>query len=374
MSAEPLLLLLATNNAHKVAELRTLLGGCGWRLLTPGEIGLSLDPEETGGSYLDNARLKALAFARASGLFALADDSGLEVDALDGAPGIHSARYAGAETAHEDKMEALLDALSRTGDTRRTARFRAVFVLAAPDGRTWQTEGVWEGTIAPQPRGQGGFGYDPIFIGSPDGRTAGELSEKEKNAVSHRARAAAAMLPILHEPALPDIHAIEEAGPPAASLSHIDPAGRARMVDVSVKPVTSRTATARGRVTMQPTTLALILQGAVAKGNVLTTAQIAGILAAKRTHDLIPMCHPLLLTGIEVNLTPDEPASAIEIEATVRTSGQTGVEMEALTAVSIAALTVYDMCKAVDRGMRIEAVRLVEKHGGKSDWSESEER
>jgi cyclic pyranopterin monophosphate synthase len=138
------------------------------------------------------------------------------------------------------------------------------------------------------------------------------------------------------------------------------------MVDVTEKPVTQRTATAAGRVAMRPETLALIEQGNIAKGNVLTTAQIAGILAAKRTHELIPMCHPLLLTGIDVTLTPDPTASAIEITATVRTAGQTGVEMEALTAVSIAALTVYDMCKAVDRGMRIEGVRLIEKQGGKS--------
>src|SRR5262249_2496867 len=148
--------------------------------------------------------------------------------------------------------------------------------------------------------------------------------------------------------------------------SHIDDAGRARMVDVSAKDETLREATARGRVVMQPETLRLLQRGEVAKGNVLTTAQVAGIMAAKRTHELIPMCHPLLLSGIEVELTPDEAASAVEISATVRTRGQTGVEMEALTAVSVAGLTVYDMCKAVDRGMRLEAVRLVAKSGGKS--------
>jgi cyclic pyranopterin phosphate synthase len=152
----------------------------------------------------------------------------------------------------------------------------------------------------------------------------------------------------------------------APHLSHIDDAGRARMVDVSAKDDTKREATARGRVVMQPETLKLLLRGEIAKGNVLTTAQIAGVMAAKKTHELIPMCHPLLLTGIDVDLTPDEAASAIEIIATVRTTGKTGVEMEALTAVTIAGLTVYDMCKAVDRGMRVEAVRLVEKTGGKS--------
>jgi cyclic pyranopterin phosphate synthase len=149
-------------------------------------------------------------------------------------------------------------------------------------------------------------------------------------------------------------------------LSHIDETGRARMVDVTEKDDTHRLAVARGRVTMRPETLALIEAGAIAKGNVLTTAQIAGVMAAKRTHELIPMCHPLLLTGIAVSLTPAPDANAVEIEATVRTTGKTGVEMEALTAVSIAALTIYDMCKAVDRAMRIEAVRLIEKHGGKS--------
>ena len=138
------------------------------------------------------------------------------------------------------------------------------------------------------------------------------------------------------------------------------------MVDVSAKDETKREATAKGRVIMQPATLKLLLRGEIAKGNVLTTAQIAGVMAAKKTHELIPMCHPLLLTGIDVDLSPDETASAVEITATVRTTGKTGVEMEALTAVSVAGLSVYDMCKAVDRGMRVESVRLVEKSGGKS--------
>ncbi len=149
-------------------------------------------------------------------------------------------------------------------------------------------------------------------------------------------------------------------------LSHIDDAGRAHMVDVSGKAATTRVAVARGRVMMRPETLHLIVAGEVAKGNVLTTAQIAGIMAAKRTHELIPMCHPLLLTSVDVALIPNEADSAIEIEATARTTGGTGVEMEALTAVSVAGLTIYDMCKAVDRGMRLDAVRLVRKSGGKS--------
>ena len=149
-------------------------------------------------------------------------------------------------------------------------------------------------------------------------------------------------------------------------LSHLDDSGRARMVDVTAKGRTVRRAVARGSVRMKPETLRLILAGEVAKGNVLTTAQVAGVMAAKKTHELIPMCHPLLLTGIEVDLQPDEKESAVHITATVRTTGRTGVEMEALTAVSVAALTIYDMCKAVDRGMRIEEVRLLRKSGGKS--------
>ncbi len=149
-------------------------------------------------------------------------------------------------------------------------------------------------------------------------------------------------------------------------LSHLDESGRARMVDVTGKDDTAREAVATGSVRMQPQTLALIQSGGVPKGDVLAVAQLAGVMAAKRTHELIPMCHPLLLTGIDVQLEPDEKESAVRITATVRTTGKTGVEMEALTAVSVAALTIYDMCKAVDRGMRIEGVRLLRKSGGKS--------
>ena len=138
------------------------------------------------------------------------------------------------------------------------------------------------------------------------------------------------------------------------------------MVDVSAKADTVREATARGRVVMRAETLALIASGGISKGDVLAVAQVAGIMAAKRTHELIPMCHPLALSGIDVSLTPDQANSTIDIEATVRTTGKTGVEMEALTAVSVAALTVYDMCKSAERTIRIEAIRLVRKSGGKS--------
>ena len=147
-------------------------------------------------------------------------------------------------------------------------------------------------------------------------------------------------------------------------LTHIDEAGRARMVDVSGKAETAREATAKGRVVMRAETLALIAGGSAKKGDVLAVARLAGIMAAKRTADLIPLCHPLPVSAVSVDLSLAE--DAVEIAATVRTTGRTGVEMEALTAVSVAALTVYDMVKAVDRGMRIEAVRVVRKSGGKS--------
>ena len=153
------------------------------------------------------------------------------------------------------------------------------------------------------------------------------------------------------------------------ALSHLDERGDARMVDVSGKAESHREATARGRVAMSAETLALIAEGRAPKGDVLAAARIAGIMAAKRTHDLIPLCHPLPISGVEVRLEPADDegdAPAVEIEATVRTTARTGVEMEALTAVSVAALTVYDMCKSAERGMRIEAVRLVAKSGGRS--------
>lgn len=157
-----------------------------------------------------------------------------------------------------------------------------------------------------------------------------------------------------------------------ASLTHLDEHGAARMVDVSEKSVTSREAVAEGRVAMAPETLALILSGNAKKGDVLGVSRIAGIMAAKRTHELIPLCHPLMLSKVEVELTPDPALPGLLVTARVKTSGQTGVEMEALTAVSIACLTIYDMAKAVDRGMRIEAVRLLEKSGGRSGLWQAE--
>jgi cyclic pyranopterin phosphate synthase len=148
-------------------------------------------------------------------------------------------------------------------------------------------------------------------------------------------------------------------------LTHFDAAGNAVMVDVGAKPATLRQATAKARVTMRPETLRMILAGEAKKGDVFGVARIAGIMAAKRTSELIPLCHPLPISSVAIELAPDGD-DGVAVAATVKTTGQTGVEMEALTAASVAALTVYDMCKAVDRGMRIEALRLTHKSGGKS--------
>ena len=149
-------------------------------------------------------------------------------------------------------------------------------------------------------------------------------------------------------------------------LSHFDEAGQAHMVDVSAKPVTDRIAVAEGRVVMRADTLALVLQGTAKKGDVLGIARIAGIMAAKRTAELIPLCHPLPITKVTLDLVPDAALPGIRVQATVKTSGQTGVEMEALTAVSIACLTIYDMLKAAEKSMQIEGIRVVLKDGGKS--------
>jgi cyclic pyranopterin phosphate synthase len=155
-------------------------------------------------------------------------------------------------------------------------------------------------------------------------------------------------------------------------LTHVDESGQVRMVDVGAKPETERVAVAAGEVHVQSETLDLIARGELAKGDVLNTARLAGVMAAKRTAQLIPLCHPIPLTHIDVDLTLDEAESRVRIRATVRSRGRTGVEMEALTAVSVAALTVYDMAKAVERTMRIENVRLVEKRGGqRGDYVES---
>ncbi len=157
-----------------------------------------------------------------------------------------------------------------------------------------------------------------------------------------------------------------------SDLTHFDDQGAAHMVDVSDKQITSRVAVAKGQITMEPSTLALITEGRAKKGDVLGVARLAGIMAAKKTHDLIPLCHPLALSKVSVELTPDPANNCVDIEATVKTTGQTGVEMEALTAVSIAGLTIYDMVKAVDKAMVISDVRLILKDGGKSGLFEAE--
>ncbi len=153
---------------------------------------------------------------------------------------------------------------------------------------------------------------------------------------------------------------------PGKKLSHLTKRGAARMVDVSAKPATERVAIAEGRVVMAAKTLALVRQGNAKKGDVLGTARIAGIQAAKRTHELIPLCHPLPIAQVEVDLVPDADLPGIVVRARVKVAGKTGVEMEALTAVSVACLTIYDMVKAIERGMRIEGIRLIKKSGGRS--------
>ena len=155
----------------------------------------------------------------------------------------------------------------------------------------------------------------------------------------------------------------------APKLTHLSESGAAHMVDVSAKAATERTAIAEGRVTMSPATLDIVRSGDAKKGDVLGAARIAGIMAAKRTHELIPLCHPLLLTNVAVDIEPDQKRPGVTVRATVKVAGQTGVEMEALTAVSVACLTIYDMVKDAEKGMRIEGIRLLEKSGGKSgDW------
>jgi XTP/dITP diphosphohydrolase len=186
-------LLIATHNRGKLREYADLLDDVAVELVAPEDLGLNLAVQETGDTYRENAALKAMAYAQASGRLTLADDSGLEVDALDGAPGVRSARYApGGDT---DRVTALLQALEEqeVPQSERTARFRCVIVVADPGGETWSAEGVCEGRILEAPRGRGGFGYDPIFYLPDRERTMAELSSEEKNRISHRARAAQAI-------------------------------------------------------------------------------------------------------------------------------------------------------------------------------------
>lgn len=192
-------LLLATNNPGKVREFRRLLLGLPYEVVTPAEAGVALDVEETGGSYAENALLKARAFAHAGSCLALADDSGIEVDALDGGPGMYSARYGGPGLDDEARTALLLHDLAGVPAPRRTARYRAVVALAWPSGAGFKTEcfeGVQEGAIATSVRGGSGFGYDPVFLIS-DGRTQAEISDAEKDLISHRGQAVRAAMTYL---------------------------------------------------------------------------------------------------------------------------------------------------------------------------------
>lgn len=193
-------ILVATRNAGKLIELRELLGDSGVRLLSPDEAGITDDVDETGATFEENARLKAAGYARAAGMYAVADDSGLEVDALNGAPGVFSARYAGAETGFRQKMETLLAEIKASGSASRSARFVCVMAFSGPDGNiAFTTEGICPGSIAERPAGTGGFGYDPIFV--PDGydRTFGELPPDVKNEVGHRSKAARSFVRYLRD-------------------------------------------------------------------------------------------------------------------------------------------------------------------------------
>jgi XTP/dITP diphosphohydrolase len=191
-------LLVATNNPGKVREFQALLAGLALEITFPAQEGLVLEVEESGDTFEENARIKAVAYARASGLPTLADDSGLEVDALEGAPGVLSARYAGPDADDADRYRKLLAALKGVPADQRAARFRCTVALALPDGKTHTADGVCEGEIGLAPRGQHGFGYDPVFIvAGSAGQTMAELPEDEKNRISHRVRAVRAMRPLL---------------------------------------------------------------------------------------------------------------------------------------------------------------------------------
>jgi XTP/dITP diphosphohydrolase len=189
-------LVIGTNNPGKLREFRELLDGCGFELVTPRELGVNFDPEETGGTYAENATMKAVEAARACGLPALADDSGLEVDHLGGRPGIFSARYAGGDRTDPNisearQLELLLEEMKGVPDEQRTARFRCAIAIATPAGDVQLVDGVFEGRIGHEVRGTHGFGYDPIFVLPERGVTSAELPPEEKNRISHRGQAAA---------------------------------------------------------------------------------------------------------------------------------------------------------------------------------------
>ncbi|MBI2724038.1 MAG: RdgB/HAM1 family non-canonical purine NTP pyrophosphatase [Chloroflexi bacterium] len=197
-------LVIATNNAGKVRELQPLLADAGFALTTPRELGIPFDPEETGATFAENATIKAVEAARSTGFLALADDSGLEIDALGLRPGIFSARYAGKDRtdpdiSEEEQVRLILQEMEPVPEGERTARFRCVIAIAAPDGAVRTTEGVFEGRITRAPRGTNGFGYDPIFEVPGRGLTSAELDPEEKNRISHRGQAARKAVAILQE-------------------------------------------------------------------------------------------------------------------------------------------------------------------------------
>jgi XTP/dITP diphosphohydrolase len=192
-------LLIATTNPHKVEEFRGLLAGLPYDLVSLTDVGVAADVAETGTTFAGNATTKALAYADLTGLLALADDSGLEIDALDGAPGLNSARWAGPDVSYAVRNRMIVEKLAGLPDARRGARYRCAIAIAAPAPRGLQgvVEGILEGRIAEKPSGEGGFGYDPIFLVPEDGRTVGQMSADEKSRISHRARAARAARPLL---------------------------------------------------------------------------------------------------------------------------------------------------------------------------------
>jgi XTP/dITP diphosphohydrolase len=190
-------LLVATNNAHKVLEFRRLLADLPTDLLTPADLGISLDVVEDGSTFRDNASLKAHAFAKASGLPSLADDSGIEVDALDGGPGVLSARYGGPGLSDDDRLQLLLTGLKDVPEARRTCRYRVVLALAELDGTEQATEGICEGRVTHAPVGSNGFGYDPVFFVPSYGKTIAQLDPSQKDEISHRGKAARAMAALL---------------------------------------------------------------------------------------------------------------------------------------------------------------------------------
>ena len=193
-------LLIATNNPGKAAELRILLEGCGWEIVTPEGLGIDVEVPEDGETYADNARKKALAAMQASGLVTLADDSGIEIEAMDGEPGVHSARFLGPDASYEDRFAEIERRLAGLPKDRRACRFVCVMAVADPlSGDVKTVEGEVRGLVADRPRGEGGFGYDPIFWAPQHTATMAELPEHEKNIISHRARAAAGARQVLRE-------------------------------------------------------------------------------------------------------------------------------------------------------------------------------